>query len=258
MKIYLDYLKLHLKSILEYKLSFILSLCSQVLVFFTYYFLIITMFQKFSNLQGYNLYEILLTFSIIHFGFSMNETFARGIDQFDSLIVDGSFDRLLLRPRNILLQVVGYQIDYTKLARVIQSIIIMIISLIKLEIEWSILKVITLILMLFSSIAIFFGIFLLAASYCFLTVQGLEVRNVFTDGGKNIAQYPIGIFNKYFVKIFTYIIPYACVNYYPLMYFIGKSDNVLYGFLPIIVLIYLIPCFLIFNKGSKNYLSTGS
>ena len=258
MKIYFDYLKLHLKSIMEYKLSFILSLISQIFVFFTYYFLIIALFQKFNNLQGYNIYEVLLTFSIIHFGFSMNETFARGIDQFDALIIDGSFDRLLLRPRNILLQVVGYQIDYTKLARVIQSIIIMIVALIKLDINWSILKVITLLLMLMSSIAIFFGIFLLAASYCFMTVQGLEVRNVFTDGGKNTAQYPIGIFNKYFVKIFTYIIPYALVNYYPLMYFVGKVDKVYYGFLPIIVLLYLIPCFLIFNKGSKNYLSTGS
>lgn len=258
MKIYLDYLKLHLKSIMEYKLSFILSLISQIFVFFTYYFLIIALFQKFNNLQGYNIYEVLLTFSIIHFGFSMNETFARGIDQFDALIIDGSFDRLLLRPRNILLQVVGYQIDYTKLARVIQSIIIMIVALIKLDINWSILKVITLVLMLMSSIAIFFGIFLLAASYCFMTVQGLEVRNVFTDGGKNTAQYPIGIFNKYFVKIFTYIIPYALVNYYPLMYFVDKVDKVYYGFLPIIVLLYLIPCFLIFNKGSKNYLSTGS
>lgn len=258
MKIYFDYLKLHLKSIMEYKLSFILSLISQVFVFFTYYFLIIALFQKFNNLQGYNIYEVLLTFSIIHFGFSMNETFARGIDQFDALIIDGSFDRLLLRPRNILLQVVGYQIDYTKLARVIQSIIIMIVALIKLDINWSILKVITLLLMLMSSIAIFFGIFLLAASYCFMTVQGLEVRNVFTDGGKNTAQYPIGIFNKYFVKIFTYIIPYALVNYYPLMYFVGKVDKVYYGFLPIIVLLYLIPCFLTFNKGSKNYLSTGS
>ena len=84
MKIYLDYLKLHLKSIMEYKLSFILSLISQIFVFFTYYFLIIALFQKFNNLQGYNIYEVLLTFSIIHFGFSMNETFARGIDQFDA------------------------------------------------------------------------------------------------------------------------------------------------------------------------------
>lgn len=258
MKLYIDYLKLHFKSILEYKLSFILSLISQIFVFFTYYFLIIAMFDKFSNLQGYNVYEVLLTFSIIHFGFSMNETFARGIDQFDNLIIEGSFDRILLRPKNILLQVVGYQIDYTKLARIVQSLIVMIIALINLNVEWSLLKVICLILMLMSSCVIFFGIFLLAASYCFLTVQGLEVRNVFTDGGKHAAQYPIGIFNKIFVKIFTYIIPYALVNYYPLMYFVGKTDNILYAFLPLIVFLYLIPCFLIFNKGSKNYLSTGS
>lgn len=258
MKVYFDYLKLHFKSILQYKLSFVLSFISQIIIFFTYYFLIIAMFQKFSNLQGYNIYEILLTFSIIHFGYSFNEIFARGIDQFDTLIVDGSFDRLLLRPRSILIQVVGYQIDYTKSARVIQSIIIMVIALIKLKIHWSLIKVINLILMLISSIAIFFGLFLLAASYCFLTIQGLEIRNVFTDGGKNIAQYPIGIFNKYFVKIFTYLIPYAFVNYYPLMYFVDKTDNVYYVFLPLLVLFYLIPCFLVFNKGSKKYLSTGS
>ena len=258
MRLYIDYLKLHFKSILEYKLSFILSLISQIFVFFTYYFLIIAMFDKFSTLKGYNVYEVLLTFSIIHFGFSMNETFARGVDQFDNLIVDGSFDRVLLRPKNILLQVIGYQIDYTKIARIIQSLIVMAIALINLNIEWSALKVVCLILMLMSSVAIFFGIFLLAASYCFLTVQGLEVRNVFTDGGKHAAQYPIGIFNKIFVKIFTYIIPYALVNYYPLMYFVGKTDNITYVFLPLIVFLYLIPCFIIFNKGSKNYLSTGS
>lgn len=258
MKIYIDYLKLNLKSALEYKLSFILSLIAQVFVFFSYYFIILTLFNKFNNLQGYNLYEIMLTFSIIHFGFAMNETFARGIDVFDNLIIDGSFDRLLLRPRSILLQVVGYKINYTRIARVFQSIVIMIISLVNLNIDWNILKVITLVLMNLSSIAIFFGIFLLAASYCFLTVQGLEVRNLFTDGGKHAAQYPIGIFNKYFVKIFTYVIPYALVNYYPLQYFVGKNNNTYYAFLPIIVLLYLIPCFLIFNKGSKNYLSTGS
>ena len=112
--------------------------------------------------------------------------------------------------------------------------------------------------MLVSSIIIFFSIFVLAASYCFITVQGLEVRNVFTDGGKQMAQYPIGVFNKGFLYFFTFIIPYGFVNYYPLLYFIGKKDNILYAFSPLIVLIYLIPCILIFNLGVKKYSSTGS
>lgn len=258
MKLYIDYLKLHFKSILEYKLSFILSCIAQIFVFFGYYFIILSLFDKFSIVKGFTLYEVLLTFSVIQFGYSFNEAFARGVDQFDHLIIDGSFDRLLLRPQNILSQVIGYKIDYVKLSRVAQSIIIMIYSLYKLNIVWTPLKLLTLVFMNISSIIIFFSVFLLSASYCFITVQGLEFRNLLTDGGKHFAQYPIGIFNKYFVKIFTYIIPYALVNYYPLLYFIGKSDNIYYVFVPLLVVLYLIPSILLFNRGSKKYLSTGS
>ncbi len=258
MKIYFKSLKLHLKSELEYKWSFIMSFISQIFIFCGFYFTILALFARFKSLENYTLYEVLLTFSIINFGYSFCETFARGIDQFDNLIINGEFDRLLLRPQNILLQVFSSEMQYAKLSRLIQSIIIMIIAIIKLKIEWSILKLITLILMLFSSIVIFIGIFLIAASYCFITTQGLEVRNVITDGGKNAAQYPISIYNKPFRFIFTYIFPYSLINYYPLLFLLDKAKNPIYAFLPIIVILYLIPCILIFNKGSKKYLSTGS
>jgi ABC-2 type transport system permease protein len=258
MKIYFNSLKLHLKSELEYKWSFIMSFFSQIFIFLGYYFTIIALFAKFKNLQGYTIYEVLLTFSIINFGFSFCETFARGIDNFDGLIVNGDFDRLLLRPQNILLQVFSSEMQYSKLSRLVQSVIIMIIAIVKLGIKWNILKVITLLLMLISSIIIFLGIFLIAASYCFITTQGLEVRNVITDGGKQAAQYPISIYNKPFRFIFTYLFPYSLINYYPLLYLTDKVDKPIYAFLPLLVIIYLIPSVLIFNKGSKKYLSTGS
>ena len=258
MKLYFRSLGLHLKSELEYRVSFILSFLTQILIFFSYYFVIISLFGKFNNIKGFTMYEVLLCFSIIQFGFSFNEVFARGIDKFDDLIIQGNFDRLLLRPRNIILQVLCSDSNFVKLARVIQAIIVMIISLINLNIDWNIYRVITLILMLISSVIIFFGIFLLAASYCFFSVQGLEVRNVFTDGGKHMAQYPIGIFQKGMVFFFTFIIPYAFVNYYPLLYFIGKKDNLLYGFSPMLVTLYLIPCILVFKLGMKRYSSVGS
>lgn len=258
MKVYFKSLKLHLKSMLEYKASFIATFLSQIIVFFSYYFVIIALFTKFDNIKGFTMYEVLLCFSIIQFGFSFCETFARGIDQFDRLIIQGDFDRILLRPKNIIIQSLCFDADYTKLSRVIQAVIVFVIAIINLDINWSILKVITLILMALSAILIFFGIFLLAAAYCFITVQGLEVRHVFTDGGKHMAQYPIGIFKKGFVFFFTFIIPYAFVNYYPLLYVLEKSNNKLYSISPLLVLIYLIPCFLIFYKGTKRYTSVGS
>ena len=112
--------------------------------------------------------------------------------------------------------------------------------------------------MMLASILIFFGLFILTASYCFITVQGLEVKNILTDGGKNLAQYPISIYKKGMIFIFTFIIPYAFINYYPLLYFLDKKDNILYMFSPLLVFIFLIPCLLSFKIGLKHYSSTGS
>ena len=257
-KLYLKHLKLHIASQLEYKSSIIISFIAQIFVYFTYYFIIIALFQRFNNISGFNMYEVLLCFSIINFGYSINETFFRGIDRFEDLIINGTLDRLLLRPSNVLFQVMCNEIDLVKTSRIIQSLIILTISLVKLNINWNILKIILLIFMLIGSILIFFGIFVLMASYCFITVQGLEVKNLFTDGGKNVAQYPIGIFNKSFKFIFTFIIPYAFVNYYPLLYFLDKSDNILYFFSPLIIIVYLIPCIYSFKLGLKKYSSVGS
>ena len=258
MKIYFKSLGMHLKSELEYRVSFILSFLSQILVFFTFYFVILALFTKFDNIKGFTMYEVLLCFAVIQFGFAFNETFARGIDRFDNLIIRGEFDRLLLRPRNIILQVLCSDSDFVKSARLIQAIIVLIVAILNLSINWNIMRFITLILMLLSACIIFFGIFLVAAAYCFYTVQGLEVRNVFTDGGKHMAQYPIGIFSKGFVIFFTFIIPYAFVNYYPLLYLLGKIDSPIYGLSPILVIIYLIPCIIIFYLGMRRYSSTGS
>ena len=258
MSLYFKYFKIHFKKEVQYKSSFIMSFISQFFVFFGYYFTIICLFDKFSNIKGFSMYEVLLTFGIIQFGFSFCETFFRGVDQFDDLIVNGTFDRLLLRPQNILLQVFANEVSFVKASRLIQSIIVLVIAIINIDVIWTIEKIITLISMLISGIAVFLSIFILAASYCFLTVKGLEVRNVFTDGGKHMAQYPIGIFKKGFVFFFTFIIPFGFVNYYPLLYLLDKTNNKLLIISPLITILYLIPSVIIFYKGIKRYSSVGS
>ena len=87
-KLYIESMKLKLKSQLEYRLSFILTFISQIGVFCTYYFMTVALFQRFDNIKGFTLYEVLLCFSIIHFGFAFNETFFRGVDKFDKFIIE--------------------------------------------------------------------------------------------------------------------------------------------------------------------------
>lgn len=258
MSLYLKYFCIHFKCDLQYKFSFIMSFISQFFIFFSYYFTIICLFDNFSNIKGFTLYEVLLTFGVIQFGFSFCETFFRGIDLFDELIINGNFDRLLLRPRGILFQIFCEKVSFIKLSRFLQAIVVLIIAIVKVDVVWNISKVITLIFMLLSSVIIFLSIFILTASYCFFTVKGLEVRNVLTDGCKHMAQYPIGIFKKGFLTFFTYVIPFGFVNYYPLLYILGKTNNKLLIISPLITLAFLIPSILIFYWGVKKYSSVGS
>lgn len=258
MKLYFKYLKMGFKSELQYKWSFFLALLSQIMIVLTSYFVIVSLFQKFGNIKGFTVYDVLLTFSIIQFGFSFNEVFFRGIDKFDHLIVNGGFDRLLIRPRSIFLQVLGSEFQFVKLSRMLQALVILGIALFHQSISWNGYKVLALILMLMSSILIFLEIFILGASYCFFTIEGLEARNLFTYGGREFSQYPIGVFPKGIVFFFSFVIPFAFVNYYPLLYLLEQRQHPIYAFSPLVVVLFLFPCILVFQRSSKHYLSVGS
>lgn len=257
-RLYFKHLLKAIKCELEFKTQFIINFIAQNIYFASTYFMIIALFGRFDSVKGFGVYEVLLCFGIIFLGFSVNEMFFRGLDRFEDLIMDGSLDRLLLRPYPILVQVLWHKMDLVKIVRLIQSAIIIVIALVNMNIVWSFDKVLVLIFMILSAILLFFSIFVIMASYCFITVQGLEVKNVFTDGSKFIAQYPIGIFNGIIKKVFTFVLPFAAVNYYPLLYLIGKSNNLLYLLSPLVSFLYLGVSIIIFNRGLRKYSGTGS
>lgn len=258
MKLIFKYLATHLKVSLEYKVSLLLSLISQVFMMFVELFTIDSLFRKFGLLDTYNIYELLLGFSVVWLGFSLSEMIFRGFDQFSKLIVKGNFDILLVRPRNIFIQVFGSDVCYEKFSRVIVALGLYIYSSFKVVSNFSIDKVLLLILMILGCVIIFLSIFILGASFCFITIQGLEFINIFTDGSRQLSQYPMGIYKKIVRVIFTYVIPITLVNYYPIKYLTNEVNNYFYIFLPLLSIIFLIFSIFIFNLGVKKYSSSGS
>jgi ABC-2 type transport system permease protein len=133
-------------------------------------------------------------------------------------------------------------------------------ALTNLSIVWDWMKIVTLLFMVVSGVLIFSGIYILAATMCFWTVQGLEVTNIFTDGGREMAQYPLNIYHKWIMKFFTYVIPFGTVNYLPLLYLLGKNEGneVLYMITPVLGSLFILPSLLVWTIGVKHYRSTGS
>ncbi|ODG91532.1 hypothetical protein BED47_07725 [Gottfriedia luciferensis] len=260
MRLYFKYLLILFKSQMQYRTSFWLLTIGQFLIPFSMFAGLYFLFERFGQIKGWTFYEVALCFAIIHMAFALSECFARGFDSFSSLVASGNFDRVLVRPRSTIVQVMGSKFEFTRIGRLLQSLIVLIWAINNLSIEWSSMKVVTIILMVISGVFIFTGIFILAATMCFWTIQGLEVVNIFTDGGREMAQYPLNIYQKWITKFFTFVIPFGCVNYLPLMYILDKTEGKAYLYMlsPVAGIIFIIPCLLVWQIGVRHYRSTGS
>ncbi len=245
---------------MQYRTSFWLLTIGQFLVPLSLFAGLYFLFERFGQIKGWDFYEVALCFAVIHMAFAISECFARGFDAFSSLVHNGDFDRVLVRPRSTIVQVLGSKFEFTRFGRLLQSVLVLVWALNNLAIEWSVIKAITLCLMIISGVSIFAGLFILAATLCFWTIQGLEVVNIFTDGGREMAQYPLNIYQKWVTRFFTFVIPFGTVNYLPLMYILGKSEgnDLLYMLTPVAGIVFLLPCLLVWHIGVRHYRSTGS
>lgn len=258
LKLYLKFFSIQVKTLLEYKKSFIFSIIGQIISSFFSLISIYFLFNKFGNIEGFTFENVLICFIVSYVGFSAAECFFRGFDQFDKMISNGEFDRILTRPRGLIFQVLASKIEFEKLGKLIAAFLTLIIllyanpELLKLD------KIITIILMILGTIIIYASLFIMKGGICFFTTQSLEIMNIFTDGARDLTQYPLSIFHKYIRNFFTYILPLAFVNYFPLLYVIGKAENKIYMICPIISILFIIPCYIVWKIGVKKYKSTGS
>lgn len=260
MKLFIKYLLILFKSQMQYRTSFWLLTFGQFFIPFSVFAGLYFLFERFGQIKGWDFFEVALIFGVIHMAFAISECLARGFDSFSTLIVNGDFDRLLVRPRSTILQVLGSKFEFTRFGRLLQSALVLAWALFNIDVDWSVMKIITLSFMIASGVFIFTGIFMLAATMCFWTIQGLEIANIFTDGGREMAQYPLNIYQKWVTRFFTYVIPFGCVNYLPLLYILDRTvgNSALYMITPLAGLLFIVPCLYVWRFGVRHYRSTGS
>ena len=257
-RLYRHYISVIVRSKMQYKKSFFMYSLGTFLVSFNVFAGIFFMFRRFSNVKGFTYSEVLLCYSIVLMAFSLAEMFARGFDTFPRMVRTGSFDRLLLRPRSIVLQVLGSQFELTRFGRLLQAVLLLAYGIWKSDVRWTFEKAMTVVFMIVGGTALFSGFFIVYASLSFFTLEGLEFMNIFTNGLKEYGKYPMGIYGKGLLWIMTFLIPFALVQYYPLLYLLDRRSGAGYIFLPLAAGLFLVPCYLLWRYGVRHYKSSGS
>lgn len=260
MRLFFKLASISIRSQMAHRASFFMLAISHFLSTFVGIFGIWVLFDRFKLVEGWTLAEVALIYGVVHMGFSIAESVARGFDTFDRMVKMGEFDRVLLRPLGTLFQIAVKDVQLMRIGRFLQGLVVLAIGIKELALPLGPFHYIVLCLAIVGVAALFYGLFVLQATLAFWTTESLELMNITTYGGVEAAQFPMTIYPEGFRLFFTLVIPLACVAYYPLATLLQhESFPIAFALLfPLGGVLFLLISCLIWHLGVRHYTSTGS
>jgi ABC-2 type transport system permease protein len=263
LRLYGRYASISLRGQLEYRASFVMQAAGQFVLTGMEFLAVWALFDRFGEIRGWKLPEVAFFYGLISVTFAIADAIARGFDAFGNMVKYGEFDRLLLRPRSTVLQLFGQELTLRRIGRFAQGVAVLLFAITALDVVWSGARMALLVLAVAGGVCMFIGLVILQATSAFWTTESLEVWNAFTYGGVFMSQYPLAIYRPWFRRFFTFVIPLACINYFPGVAILGRADPLgtpvpIQWLAPLAGPLFMSICLLIWNVGVRHYQSTGS
>jgi ABC-2 type transport system permease protein len=253
----------HVRAQMQYRVSFLLMTLVSFVVTGSDLLAILIIFNYFGELAGWRAGEVALLYGLAMVAHGLSEMIAAGFDVFPRTIQQGEFDRVLLRPVGIFVQVLAADFQLRRLGRVAQGGLALALAIAWTSIAWTPLKVLYLLAAIGSGVVMFSALLVLGAVLCFWTVQSIEIVNTVTYGGTEMASYPLPIYHELLQRFFTFIVPLAFVSYFPALYLLDRPEahdlpGWLPGMTPVAAAVLALIAWLAWRGGVRHYQSTGS
>jgi ABC-2 type transport system permease protein len=260
-RVYLALVRASIRSQLRYKASVTFDVIGYFFVFWAEFAAIWILFRHFGNLAGWSLEEVLICYGLAHLSYSASEFFVRGFEHLAHLTRRGDYDRFLLRPVNTVIQLVGFEFAFHRLGRTLQAAVVFAAGLILLGQRVTVAGSLLLCWSLAGGAALFSGLYILQGAVGMKALQNIEAFAIITNGGTEMAQFPMSIYPSPMRLLFTFLIPLAGVVYYPAVTFLGKAGEAplsIGRFSPAGGFLFLVAALLVFRAVERSYISTGS
>jgi ABC-2 type transport system permease protein len=257
LRLYLRYLAISIRAQLAYPVTFAMKAVGHMLATGIEFLGIWALFSRFGSVGGWTLPEVALLYGTIDIAFAFADATSRGFDKLGDLLKAGDFDRMLVRPRSTVLQLLGYELQLMRIGRLAQGLAVLVWA--SGAIAWSAASVALLVGAIGGTVCLFIGIVVLQATSAFWTIESLEVWNAFTYGGNYAGQYPMAIYSRWFQRFFTAIVPLACTTYYPVRAILGRDTlDAWHAAAPLAGVAFLALALAVWRLGLRKHASTGS
>lgn len=254
-----EYFSQYAKMRMEYRGDFIVSTLTSFAATVFGLFFVIVLFQKATKLANWTFDEELFLYGFSLLPYGMFNVISLNLYDFgNDYIVEGKFDRVMLRPVSTLFQILFEQFRLESMQEIVTGIGCMWIATVHLHLHWTVSKFA---LMAFWGICagvIYVSIFLLLTTISFWFEDRIGVHppvwNVIAFG-----RYPLSIYSGAVQFFLCWIIPFGLASFYPSVRLLGHSVTPEYlPFVPVVAAGFLALALFMWKLGTRHYSSTGS
>ena len=258
-RLFILYFAQYAKVRLAYKADFIVAFFSSMAATVLGFGFILVLFSKVKDLQDWSFNEVMFLygFSLIPLGF-FNVVSWNLYDFSEIYVIEGKFDRVLLRPVYTLFQVIFEKFRLESLQEVVIGIAVVGLCVHRMHLTLRIADYFWFVAMILCGSAIYLAVFLIltAVSFWFEDRVGIvpPVFNMLTFG-----RYPLTIFNVFIQFLLSWIIPFGFATFYPSTHFLRREAFAVYFHLvPVVAVAFAFLAIGVWNRGVANYSSTGT
>lgn len=247
------------KTRMAYKADFIIASIANILATVAGYGFVLVLFSRIPQLKGWRFEEVLFIYgySLIPMGL-FNIVSLNLYDFGDIYIVEGKFDRVLLRPVHSLFQILFENFRLESMQEILTGLIAVVYCAGKLKIEATAVNLILFPGLVLCGAVIYMCIFVIISSVNFWVEDRIglapPVFNMIAFG-----RYPIPIYNTAIQFLLSWIIPFAFASFYPTVRFLGRMEfRMEFYLIPVVTAVLICMSLFIWDRGVQQYKSTGS
>jgi viologen exporter family transport system permease protein len=254
-----DYFAQYAKVRVSYRGDFFISLLTSFAATVFGLGFVVVLFQKAPRLAGWRFEEelFLYGFSLIPYGV-FNVVSVNLYDFGNNYIIEGKFDRVLLRPISSLFQVLFETFRIESVQEIATGIFCMWWATKHLGLIWTPGKFAMLLFFGLCAGIIYVSIFLILTTVSFWFEDRIGVHppvwNIIAFG-----RWPLSIYSGAVQFFLCWIIPFGLASYYPSVRMLGRTVTPEYARLvPVVAAVFLVLAISLWNLGTRHYSSTGS
>ena len=257
--ILIEYFFQYLKARLEYKGDFLIALAASFSATIASFGFLYLLFHRVRSLQGWSFEELVFIygFSLTCLGFF--NVLSLNLYEFgERYIMEGRFDQVLIRPLHSLFQILFETFRLESFQEVVTGLALVFYSGRRLHLHPEGIHFFLFPLAILCGVVLYLSIFILLTSVSFWFEDRLgitpPVYNMIPFG-----RYPTSIYNVFLQFLLSWVIPFAFASFYPTTLFLGRCEYSLhFALVPVMALSFGGLALITWNRGVRNYRSTGS